>query len=226
MRFPIFLALSFCSLPLLRADIPQDTLLTEDFEKGTQRWKPTDESAWKVIAEPNGNHVFEIISKTSKFKPPFRSPFNIALASDLLVGDFVLTAKVQTTTKAYGHRDLCVLFGYQDPSHFYYVHLGEKTDDHANQIFIVNQADRAKISQKTTAGTPWQDKVWHNIKVERNTKDGVIKVFFDDMEKPAMEAKDTTFAWGQIGLGSFDDTGKFDDLIIKGVHLASRPAKP
>ena len=52
---------------------------------------------------------------------------------------------------------MCVFFGYQDDSHLYYVHLGKKTDDHANQVFIVNEAPRTKISTKTTDGIPWLD---------------------------------------------------------------------
>lgn len=102
---------------------------------------------------------------------------------------------------------------------------GQEADDHANQIFIVNNADRTKTSTKTSAGTQWKDATWHNVKVERNVKDGMIRVYFDDMEKPVMEAKDTTFVWGQVGVGSFDDTGKFDDIQVKGVK-ASRPEKP
>ena len=38
-------------------------------------------------------------------------------------------------------------------------------------------------------------------------KDGLIQVFFDDMDHPAMTAHDRTFAHGRIGVGSFDDTG-------------------
>lgn len=69
---------------------------------------------------------------------------------DLSVGDFVLDTKMLSTIKDYNHRDLCLFFGYQDPAHFYYVHLGKKTDDHANQIFIVDGSDRKKISTMTT----------------------------------------------------------------------------
>ena len=111
---------------------------------------------------------------------------------------------------------MCVFFGYQDPSHFYYVHMGKATDDHANQIFIVNGKDRVKISTSTTQGTPWDEK-WHNVKIVRHVKDGSIKIFWDDMKTPIMTATDTRFAWGQIGVGTFDDTGMWDDVKISGV---------
>jgi hypothetical protein len=36
------------------------------------------------------------------------------------------------------------------------------------------------------------------------------------MTKPAMTAKDKTFASGQVGLGSFDDTSDWDDFALRG----------
>ena len=50
-------------------------------------------------------------------------------------------------------------------------HLGKKTDDHANQIFIVNAAPRQKISTTTTPGTNWDD-AWHHVKIVRRVADG------------------------------------------------------
>jgi hypothetical protein len=110
---------------------------------------------------------------------------------------------------------MCLVFGYQDRAHFYYVHLGKKTDDHANQIFIVDNEPRRKISTKTTPGTPWDDR-WHHVKLERSVADGAISMYFDDMENPVMTAADKTFLWGQIGIGSFDDTGNFANIVLRG----------
>jgi hypothetical protein len=188
-------------------------LFEDDFEKGAERWQPTDPAAWKV-AKADAGHVYNQF-QTSKYKPPHRSPLNIALVKDLKVGDFVLEAKVQSTGKDGPHRDMCLFFGYQDPAHFYYVHIAKKTDDHANQIFIVNGADRKKISTKTTEGTPWDDQ-WHRVKVVRRVEDGTIEIYFDDMKAPIMTAQDRTFAWGQVGLGSFDDSGNWDDVKVHG----------
>lgn len=195
------------------------TLLKETFENGADAWSPTDPAAWKLEETPSGK-VFSQFQQ-SKFKPPHRSPFNFALNKDVLVGDFVLEAKVKSTTREYGHRDACVVFGYQDPAHFYYVHLGRKTDDHANQIFIVKDAPRVKISTRTSEGTPWTDG-WHKVKVVRKVSGDSIHVYFDDMEKPVMEATDASFAWGQVGIGSFDDTTQWDDVVVTGVP-AERP---
>ncbi len=194
-------------------------LLKDDFSDGISAWKMTDPAAWRAgqVGDP-ANPVLELFGK-SKYEPPHRSPFNIALLEAPTVGDFVLTAKLRTTKESYGHRDLCLFFGYQNPAHFYYVHLGQKTDDHANQIFIVDDAPRIKVSEKTTDGTPWKDDTWHQVKIVREVENGLIEVYFDDMDTPVMSAHDKTFASGEIGLGSFDDVGMFDDVELRGVEV-------
>jgi len=192
-------------------------LVKEDFERGAKRWQPTDSAAWKLKATDSGQ-VYSQFKKRSKYEPPHRSPYNISLLKEVLVGDFVLDAKVLSTHEDYGHRDVCLFFGYQNPAHFYYVHLGKKADAHANQVFIVNDKPRTKISLETTPGTNWDDK-WHRVRIVRSVREGLIEIFFDNLEIPVMQAKDTTFKWGQIGVGSFDDTGDWDDIELRGIRV-------
>jgi len=200
-------------------------LLEEDFEHGFSRWQTTDpdtaDSVWKIIeAGPKGNHALRCTG-ISKYTPPFRSPYSIALLKGVNVGDFELTLRCQETHVDAGpHRDLCVFWGYQDPSHFYYAHLGAKADPHACQIFIVNNAPRTMITKKQAAGTPWSDG-WHNVKVTRRVADGTMEVYFDDMKTPFMTARDKTFTLGQIGVGTFDDHGNFDDVVLRGEKVAA-----
>lgn len=189
-------------------------LLTEDFEKGADRWEFSDPAAWRVEDGPRGK-LLSLFAKTTP-KTPHRSPFGRALLKDLVVGDFTLEVRAQSSVKDYPHRDLCLFFGYRDDAHFYYSHLGKKTDDHANQIFIVNGADRLKISTKTTEGTDWTDD-WHTLRVVRKVADGSIAVYYDDLKTPVQTASDKTFLSGRVGVGSFDDTGRFDDLKVWGV---------
>lgn len=230
-KFPLLLSgavLGWCLLassgPVSGAE-PLPLVHAEDFEKGADNWQPMDPTQWKVKKTDQGQ-VFSQHEKKTKYKPPHRSPTNIAILKDVVVGDFELKTKVQSTHADYGHRDACLVFGYQDPSHFYYVHLGKQGDDHANQIFIVNDAPRTKISLTTTPGTNWQER-WHDVKIVRKVADGTIEIYFDDMDKPAMTAKDKAFAWGQIGVGTFDDTADYDNLELRG-NKVTKPtdAKP
>jgi hypothetical protein len=178
------------------------------------RWKPTDAAAWEVQAQGE-NHVYALTKKVSDYKPKVRSPFNQAILEDVTVGSCVLDVHLQSTEPDYAHRSLCLFFGHRDAEHFYYVHFGKKTDDHANQIFIVNGSPRTKISTKTTPGTDWDD-AWHHARVVRDAGSGEIRVYFDDMETPVMTAQDKTFTSGRVGIGSFDDRGNFDLVRVYG----------
>jgi hypothetical protein len=202
-------------------------VLEEDFENGMDRWQTTDpdpsESVWEVVevetdAGKSGNHALRV-KGASKYQPPYRSPHSIAWLKDKKLGDFEFTARVQNTNPSGGdHRDLCVFWGHQSPSEFYYVHLGAKADPHACQVFIVNNDKRTMITRDLAEGTPWKDG-WHNIKVtRRGTK---VNVYFDDMTKPLMTADDATFGAGEIGIGTFDDSGNFDDIVVRGEPAAN-----
>ncbi len=210
--FSIVLIFAVCGIASSDDKLP--VVFEENFEKGADRWEPLDKAQWEVKKTDQGR-VYSQHKKQSAYKPPHRSPTNVALLKDVIIGDMELTAKVKSTHPDYGHRDAVICFGYQDPSHFYYVHLGKQADDHANQIFIVNDAPRTKISITSTTGTNWTDN-WHAVKVVRRPSDGTIEIYFDDMTKPVMTAKDKTFGPGRIGVGTFDDISDWDDIVIRG----------
>ena len=174
----------------------------------------SDPSAW-TVSTADGKSALELV-KQSKYKPPYRSPFNIALVGGKVFGDCVIEAECLQTGKEYGHRDMVFVFGFQGVSKYYYTHIATKADDHANQIFIVNDAARLKISKESNSGNNWGLNVWHKVRLERRVSDGSIKVYFDDMTKPIMTAEDRTFGPGWIGFGSFDDTGKITAIKVWG----------
>ncbi len=203
---------TFGPRPEVAGDLP--LAFRDDFERDeVGPWEFTDPAAW-AVKNVDGNRVLDQ-HKASKYTPKVRSPFNMALVKGLDVSDFVLDLKVRSTGRDYGHRDLCLFFGHQDPSHFYYVHLGKEADPHAHSVFLVNDAPRVSIAEERTKGTPWTDG-WHHVRVVRKVDEGSILVFFDDMSKPIMSARDKTFAHGRVGVGSFDDTGHFDVLQVWG----------
>lgn len=187
----------------------------DDFEQPSERWQMLDPKSWQ-FTEVDGRGVLSQYVRESDYKPPHRSPFHVALLKEAVVGDFDLTASVRSTVEDYGHRDACIVFGFVDPAHFYYVHLGKVTDPHCNQIFIVNGADRKAISLTTTKGTNWTDE-WHRVKITRRTDSGRIEIFFDNFDEPIMTAEDKTFLAGRVGVGSFDDIADWDDFELRGV---------
>ena len=200
-------------------------LLDEDFSKGADRWAPAWPEGWKII-DIDGRKAYSEF-QNPELKPPKRSPWEIALLKEIEVGDFVLEVKMRETAHEYPHRDSVVVFGYQGPTNFYYVHFAPVTgDQNADQMFIVNDADRKKITDNDhlSTGAVWGEPTqWHRLKVVRKVADGLIEAYFDDMEKPLMVAHDKTFTWGRIGIGTFDDTADFAEVKLWG-NKANPPA--
>lgn len=153
-----------------------------------------------------------VFTGKSDYEPPFRSPHTIGLIRGLSVGNFILEADLLQTGKEYGHRDMCIFFGFQNPSQFYYTHIASAMDDNAHQIMLVNSAPRKKISSYTTSGVQWENNRWHRVRIVRNTEEGTIRVYFNG--QLIQETSDKTFLSGAIGFGSFDDSGKIDNIRI------------
>lgn len=224
-----FLAFLLSPIALATADEPERPEIAGDmplvagstFEThGLEGWVFTDPDAWR-ITEVDGHPVLEQ-HKNSDYQPDVRSPLNIALMENLWLGSFVMDLEVRSTCRDYGHRDLCFFLGHQDPSHFYYAHLGKEADPHAHSIFLVDGEPRVSIAKERTEGTPWTDG-WHKVRLVRDTVEGTIAVYFDDMETPIMTTEDSTFGVGRIGVGSFDDSGQFRNIRIWG-NKGSRPS--
>ncbi|UCS93645.1 hypothetical protein KZP23_00980 [Echinicola marina] len=200
-------------------DIPDDyqLLYEQDFSSNTalNEFETTDASSWRI-----SDQSLEIY-KAGNYEPKVRSPFNIAMLKSLKFGDFILEADLQQTGKEYGHRDLCIFFGMKNHSNFYYSHIASKPDPHSHNIFLVNDEPRIAIGKRTNEGINWGNtNEWHKIRIERNIDSGSIKIYFDDIEKPIMETNDLHFDYGHIGFGTFDDTGKFDNIKIWGPDFA------
>ena len=185
----------------------------DDFENGLERWEIVDPKSWKIEEHGKGRSLC-IIERKSLYKPEVRSPRHIALLKYVEAESFELTFKVKSTKNTGDHRDCCVFFNYQDPTHFYYVHLGAKPDPASGQIMIVNGAPRTPLTDNKK-NTPWSAEGWHDVKLVRNAESGKIAIYFDDMETPHMEVEDKTFSRGRLGLGSFDDMDAFDEVKLR-----------
>jgi hypothetical protein len=207
-------ALGSVTLPASGQDSPSgyQKVLTEDFSEDKGRWRTIDPSSWEW-STIDGESVLAIRRRESNYQPKVRSPLHLALLQGPPVDDFLLRFRVRNLEDTGGHRDCCVFFGYQDPEHFYYVHLGAKPDPASGQIMIVDGAPRRPLTDNKKE-VPWSDG-WHWVQVERNVKSGTIRVYFDDMTQPLYEVVDKSFGKGLVGFGSFDDKNAFDDLSLQ-----------
>lgn len=204
-----------CALPVPAQDIPVGYVLAyeQDFLRADtlKDFVFSDAKAWRhAPGDPPALELFQ----QSQYRPPHRSPVNIALLDNLVVGDCIVECEALQTGREYGHRDMIFVVGYQNPSKYYYVHIATAADPNANNVFLVNDAPRRNIATETNRGNNWGLEEWHKIRIERKATDGSIAVFFDDMKKPIMKARDTSFGPGHVGFGSFDDTGKITRIRV------------
>jgi hypothetical protein len=194
-------------------------LFRADFENGrADGWRPNNAAHWRV-AKLDGSMVYELTAPGEQGK--VRAPTSRSLIEAKDVSSFVFTGRLKCAADPSNvRRDLCVFFHFQDPTHFYYVHFSASSDEAHNIIALVNGADRVKINLEPAGKSVFRltDSQWHRFKVTCNSATGRIEAFLDDMGKPILTAIDRTLGRGPVGVGSFDDTGYFDDIELRGIE--------
>ncbi|MEY3162509.1 MAG: hypothetical protein RIT25_2503 [Planctomycetota bacterium] len=212
---------ALAALVLATACSSLPVVATEDFDRSSSlaRFECTDTKAWRWL-EVDGTGALDL-HQQSAYVPPHRSPLNLALLRDVTVGDFELELEAWQTGREYPHRDLVFVFGYRDPAHFCYAHLASAADGSAHHLQVVDGADRAPRTVQRTQGVAWGSG-WKHVRIERSG--ARVRVWFDRSPEPVLEGE--LPAWpGRIGLGSFDDTGRFTGLVLRGATAQSLPSR-
>jgi hypothetical protein len=207
-----FLAVSLTSIdarPVLRSITYHDDFSSRNLDA----WQFPYPEDWVIVSEGR-LHFLHMLRNREPLVP--RRPMQFALLKDVKVGSFAFQARVRREG-----RSMLMVFNYVDTLHFYYAHLsvdaGSQQPVH-NGIFLVDGAPRRRIAGLDAAPV-LPDKNWHRVRVQRDTNSGSIEVFVDDERQPRFSVIDRTFTCGQVGFGSFDETGDFAD-----VRLASQDA--
>lgn len=192
-------------------------LVTDDFEAGdSQRWEPNVPENWQIGGE-QGARVYQLTAPGTPGE--IRAPTSWSLLKDIDVSGFIFTGNLQCASPVDNpHRDMVIIFHYQDPTHFCYVHFSAVSDDLHNIIGLVNGADRVRISREAPGESIARltDMRFHAFKVSCNGETGEIEAYCDDMQIPILTAQDKTLGHGLVGVGSFDDTGSFDTIRLWG----------
>lgn len=190
--------------------VAADARWSVDFEDGDlSRWHVPLKGDWEVAAEEE--NYFLRLAKSGPIGEP-RRPVKFALWKPGCVSDFEVEVRMRRAGKS-----LLVAFGFQDREHFYYTHVSSddgNTRVH-NGLFKVNSGIRYRIGGSGTRPVlPTKD--WHRVKVVRRVEDGSIEVFVDGEAAARFSVVDADFKYGWVGLGSFDETGDFDDFRLSG----------
>jgi hypothetical protein len=221
-RLHAFAAMSVFLAWLLLPAAAQDTghvNVRYDFSRGTLSHldMPFPED-WQILEEGHLHYLHML-----RPRPPGvpRRPLQFARLKGVSLGSFTLNLKIRRE-----HGSMIVVFGYVDTLHFYYAHLsqdpGTKVAVH-NGIFIVDGGERRRIAG-VSASPALPDLSWHDVRIVRDVGSGSIQVFLDRQAQPLFSVVDRTFLCGQIGLGSFDETGDFAHLRLEGKSAECQPA--
>ena len=168
--------------------------------------------SWKIILQKN-NYLMKY-SENSNYIVPAECPNIIGILSKQMYGDFIMDVDYMQPEGDNNQSNFCIIFGLKDSTHYCYIHLASKADENSHNVFIVNDTIRTKAGIRTNEDINWSYNKWHKVRVKRNILDKTITVYFNDMLKPAIEAKDRTFIMGYIGFGSADEPGMIDNIKI------------
>jgi hypothetical protein len=182
---------------------------------------PVDLSAWEMdhpedweLLKDGGTGYLHMKRMRDPGVP--RRPLQFVRLKGVNVGSFTLDVRVRREK-----RSVIVVFDYVDTLHFYYAHVSSDAASETlphNGVFIVDGGPRRRIAG-IGAKPALPDQSWHDVRVVRDVPSGSIQVFLDKAETPLFNVVDHTFTHGQVGLGSFDETGDFSDFRLKSSGL-------
>jgi hypothetical protein len=201
--------LAVATAVVLIGPLPAQTAVRAEFvdARGLSEWDIDGSGHWRMA----GN-VLQLFTAGVP-SGPIRKPAAMAILKSAPVGNFTLDVELRSTAPVdLDVRDVLLIFAYQSPTRFYYVHLSKRTDAVHNGIFVVNDADRKRLDPPTSVGR-LVDQAWRRVRLTRETA-GPIRVFFDGETTPALSARDMTLQSGRVGVGSFDETAEFRALTL------------
>ncbi len=183
-----------------------------DTERLSREWTLDGSGIWAI------RDGMLVLDKKGVPAGPIRRPSALALVQSEPLSDVTLEVDLRSTAadvKTTPRRDLLLVVCYQSPTRFYYVHISAVRDDVHHGIFLVSDADRKRIDS-VSVKPPLVDGAWHKARLVRTAASGRIEVFVDDMKAPILVANDSTLGTGRVGVGSFDDTGEFRNIVVTG----------
>jgi fibronectin type 3 domain-containing protein len=186
---------------------PVPVCFSDNFDDGNaDGWTPLTPSRWQVSNDAGSLRYF--LNTTNYDSPDGIRMGEIALTNSGPWGDFVFEclAKSADAVVGGGAADLCIAFGYQDADSYYYINFNETPG--LTQLHRVHDGNQATLATYNDA--TFSDNDYHALRLERSGNQ--IRAFFDGIELFAVN--DGFFGEGQIGVGSYNDSGYFDDIKI------------
>lgn len=169
-------------------------------------WAVPDAADWKVE-----EGTLRLIASRGPLPGP-RRPIQFALTDVPSYDRLTVEADVMPLG-----RSLLIVLAYRDPAHFDYAHLSTDTAGEQpvhNGIFHVYGGERVRISAERGPAAFAASGHWYHVTLAHDSATGTIEVTVDGQPVPALHAVDLSLGPGQVGVGSFDETGAFKNIKI------------
>lgn len=181
-------------------------------------WQLMPEASWKFARLATGQRPASmLIVKVGKPKTrPVRrlSTYAVLKAHTFSAATIQLRVKSLEPVKKKG-RDVCIILGYVDDTHYTYVHLSNDADGRAHNIIMKVDGDTRRTIHEPKKPEPrLAADGWQHVRV-RFGGTGRIEVYHVDMDAPLMTATDPDIVDKPIGIGSFNDRAAFSSIDIK-----------
>jgi len=154
------------------------------------------------------------ITENSINRDPYTAPSALAIYQEHQYTSFELEVEIKSNAPLSETKgDMLIIFGYQSPTQYFYAHLTGTVDSIHNGVFIVDNADRRKVDF-TEFEPVLTDREWHEIRLTRDIETGSVSIYKDGDRKPIITVHDQAFLRGNIGFGSFNDTGEIKNIRL------------
>lgn len=172
------------------------------------RWTVEKPSDWAVE-----DGVLKLVVSSEPLPGQPRRPTHFALAETPAFRRVTVEAEIQKNG-----RSLIIVYAWQDKDHYNYAHISSDMAVQSNMhngMFHIFGGERVRISSLDGPGS-LPGPAWTPIKLVFDGESGRCFVEVNGKRNPSLDAVDLSLRYGRIGLGSFDETGEFRNVKIKG----------
>ncbi|MBW3573536.1 MAG: right-handed parallel beta-helix repeat-containing protein [Actinobacteria bacterium] len=180
---------------------PPPGSISEDFESpsAAERFEVISGGRWRVE-----NGVYRLTRPGSKRK----ANGNVSVHVTPVSGDFSLTAEAQVKGTSIRTNDFSVIFGYRNLKNYCYASFSETNDGRTSALFRVRDGAVTELDDITKVIDADR---FYTVGIEVDDDD--VRVTLGGQE--VATATTSGCGDGQVGFGSANDAGQFDNLLVQ-----------
>ncbi|NUM77390.1 T9SS type A sorting domain-containing protein [candidate division KSB1 bacterium] len=198
-------------------DCPGGDTFSDDFNDGNANgWTPLTSSRWQVRNDAGSLRYY---LNTSDYNSPDEKRLGeLSIINSQTWGDFTFECDAKSEDAGIGNSgaDLSIVFGYQDFDSYYYVNYNRESG--FTEMHRIHDGG-PRVTLATYNAPTFDDGNYHKLRIER--EGSVMRAYFDGIL--ILSGNDSFFGEGRIGVGSFNDAGYFDNIVITGCKTSGLP---